>query len=378
MTLAQPIVADMDFPPFDRAILDGYAVRSADVASAPVELSVVGVAPAGGTEEVKVSKGQAVQINTGGPMPPGADAVVMFEKTEPGSDSESVRILESAATGNAIMPRGREAPAGEKLLAKGTRLGPAQIAVAASCGTARVTVYPRPKVAILATGDELVEYGQRPGRGQIRNSNSPQLAAMVRAAGGIPAVLTTARDDPAHLRSMVLKGLEGDVLVLTGGVSMGTSDFVPQVLAEVGVRTHFHKVAIRPGKPTMFGQTDDGRHVFGLPGNPVSTFVCFHFFVRALLEGMSDRRDYWPASLTAALGGPIGKIGNRQSYIPAVVRYGVAEIPTATPTQWKGSGDPFGLARGNGLIERIAGAPPAEPGERVRVYPLGSVGAPIE
>ena len=370
--LAEAVVADMDFPPFDRALMDGYAVRADDLGEGATELPVVGSAAAGGAEGAAVAPGQAVQINTGAPVPPGADAVVMFEKTQPLDDGRRVRILGPVPRGTAIMPRAAEAAAGSELLGAGTRLGAAQIAVAASCGARELTVYPRPRVAILATGDELVDCSRRPGPGQIRNSNSPQLQAMVEAAGAVPVLMGIARDDRAHLAAQIARGLEeAHVLLLTGGVSMGTADFVPDVLRETGVETRFHKVAVKPGKPTLFATAPGGKYVLGMPGNPVSTYVCFHFFAMAILEGLVGRGNYWPPAYRAVLTGPLGRVGDRQSYLPAVLTHDESGRPEVRPTAWRGSGDPFGLARGNALIERPPDAPPAEPGEAVRVYPLG-------
>ena len=277
--LAEVICADRDYPPFARAVRDGFAVRAQDI---PGELRVTGEVRAGETSSARVQPGEAVEIMTGAAVPQGADAVVMVEHTT--REAELVKIGRSLKSGENISPRGEEASSGVVLLEPGRRLGYTDIAVLAMVGRTEVRVFRRPKVAILSTGDEIVEAGEKPGPVQIRNSNAASLAAQVRRAGGDPQILPIARDNDESTRTLVAQGLEADVLLLSGGVSAGKYDIVERVLADHGVQFFFDRVLIQPGQPVVFGSAvKDGarKFVFGLPGNPVSTMVTFELFARA-------------------------------------------------------------------------------------------------
>ncbi len=305
--LAESIAADRDFPPFARATRDGYAVRAADVATPPARIEVVGEIKAGGLpDKLKIDRGQAVSIMTGASLPSGADAVVMVEYTS--LEGSVVEIQRSVESGENFVPRGAEARAGQLLLDRGRRLDHAAIAIAASVGKSRVKVFRRPRVAVLSTGDEIVEIDATPGPAQIRNSNSYSLAAQVEAAGGEAVRLAIAPDEPRRLRALIEEGLRYDLLLLTGGVSMGKYDLVEQVLGELNAECYFTGAKIQPGKPVVFGlcgagaparvpaanTLSAGTYFFGLPGNPVSTMVTFELFVRPMIEALSGKpRRIW-------------------------------------------------------------------------------------
>ncbi|MHB1135832.1 MAG: molybdopterin molybdotransferase MoeA [Coriobacteriia bacterium] len=291
--LAADVVSDIDVSPFDNSAMDGYAVRFADVRdaseTAPVTLQVVDHIPAGVQPEISVGPGQASRIMTGAPVPAGADAVVMVERTRVGSNDGStggtVEILRPATPGENIRSRGEEVREGESVLLAGETVGPAAIGLAASVGHDTLLVRRRPRVAIVSTGDELVEVTVKPGPGKIRNSNSHSLAAQVLQAGGDPYVLGIARDTEEETRALLERAPEFDLMVTTGGVSMGDFDVVKKVLEEMG-KLDFWKVAMRPGAPQTFG-TIGGTPFFGLPGNPTSTMVGFEMFVRPAIRKMA-------------------------------------------------------------------------------------------
>jgi molybdopterin molybdotransferase len=287
--LISDILADRNYPPFNRAMRDGYAVRAADLAQLPATLQVIGEIKAGAAPETlpkQIGAGQAAAIMTGAPAPKGADAVVMVEYTAL-SDGR-VTITRGIATGDNIAPGGSEARAGDLLLEPGTLMDYAALAVASSVGQQNVWVFRRPVVGILSTGDEVVELSALPGPTQIRNSNSYSLAAQVRAAGATPRMIGIARDETSQLRELISEGLDTDLLVLTGGVSMGKYDLAEQVLSELGAEFFFTGAQIQPGRPVVFGRVGE-KYFFGLPGNPVSTMVTFALFVRPLLDALAGR-----------------------------------------------------------------------------------------
>ena len=255
LALAEDLRADRDFPPFPRATRDGYAVRAVDVQTVPAELSCIGTIRAGAAVEepaLALQPGEAVEIMTGAPVPQGADAVVMVEYTK--SAGSRVTVQRSVEPGENVVPAGAEARRGDVMVAKGTRVRHAAVAVAAAVGRPEVAVYRRPQVAVLATGDELVDINLPPGPNEIRNSNSYSLAAQVNEAGGDATILPVARDERDDLAVLLAKGLTYDLLLLTGGVSMGKYDLVEEVLASLGAEFFFTGVAIQPGKPVVFGQ----------------------------------------------------------------------------------------------------------------------------
>src|SRR5579864_8339233 len=252
LILAEPVLADRNFPPFPRATRDGYAVRAADLAKLPATLAVIGEIKAGAAATFKVEPGQAASIMTGAPAPSGCDAVVMVEYTS--RHGEQVTITKGIAAGDNIVPIASEAKRGDRLLSPGLRLDHAAIAVTASVGTSRLLVYSKPRVAVLATGDEVVDIDTPLAPNQIRNSNTYSLAAQIQAAGGEPVLLPIAPDEPARLRELIADGLEADLLLLSGGVSMGKYDLVEQVLAQFEAEFFFTGAQIQPGRPVVFGR----------------------------------------------------------------------------------------------------------------------------
>ena len=356
--LAESIHADRDYPALARSVRDGFAVRAADL---PGDLFVIGEVRAGEIFENEVQPGEAVEIMTGAPMPRGADSVVMIEHTKVSGDK--LRTDRSLRPGENVNPRGSEAREAELLLEPGRRLGFADIAVLAMAGQKRVLVYRKPEVAILATGDEIVEFEQSPLEYQIRNSNSFSLAAQVAQAGGRPEVLPVARDIYAATRELVEHGLRFDLLLLSGGVSAGKYDIVERVLADLGAEFYFDRVLIQPGQPLVFGRARN-KFFFGLPGNPASTMVTFEVFARAAVELLCGQAE--PALLmpwTRLTKEFTQKTGLRR-FLPARLNADGSEV---TPLSWSGSGDVPALARANAFLvtepEREAWAA----GEMIRV-----------
>jgi molybdopterin molybdotransferase len=345
--LREDIVADSDYPRFDKAIRDGFAVRHEDVREVPALLRVGGESRAGSAAAGDVPQGACCEIMTGAPLPAGADAVVMVEHTERPSP-DTVRVLRSVRPGDGLLRRGAELLCGETILATGRRIGLADIGTLASVGKAEVRVSRRPRVAILATGDELVEVAAAPESGQIRNSNSYTLCAQVLDAGAEPVLLGIGRDNLEDLRAGIGRGLQQDIVLVSGGVSMGKYDFVEEVFAELGVEVLFDSVAMKPGKPTVFGHRGE-TFVFGLPGNPVSTIVAFHMFVRPLILSLLKAQDAQPGTLRARLESPARRDPARTAIVPALVRFD-GECYRIRTAPWKGSSDLSGLSRANALI----------------------------
>ena len=348
--LAEDIVADRDFPPFPRATRDGYAVRSADLSAVPAALKVIGEVRAGTSlADAPLASGEAAEIMTGAPVPAGADAVVMVEYTA--RRGESVKVQRAVAAGENVVPTGSEARAGQLLLPRGTRMGFAEIAVAAGVGKAQVSIYRSPRVAVLSTGDEIVDVAAHPGPSRIRNSNSYSLAAQVEAAGAEPVRLPIAPDDPVVLKHLIEEGLALDLLLLTGGVSMGKYDLVEQVLAEFDAEFFFTGAQIQPGRPVVFGrarQKGAGKatYFFGLPGNPVSTMVTFEIFVRPLLDGLCGAPPGKLQFLQARLGAEIRTKTGLTRFLPAQVS-GEFDGTEVELVRWQGSGDVAAMARAN-------------------------------
>lgn len=346
--LAEPIAADRNFPPFPRAARDGYAVIASDLSRLPAMLTVVGEIRAGAKPDAlpAITPGHAVSIMTGASAPPGADSVVMVEYTSLHGDQ--VQIQQAVSAGDNIVPIGSEAKRGERLLSPGTRLDHAAIAVAASVGKTHVIVHARPRVAILSTGDEVVDIDAQPGPTQIRNSNSYSLAAQVEAAGGEPALLPIAPDEPGRLRELINDGLESDLLLLAGGVSMGKYDLVEQVLTELGAEFFFTGAKIQPGKPIVFGRVAD-KYFFGLPGNPVSTMVTFELFVRPVLDALSGALPSKLSFLHARLKSEIRTKVGLTRFLPAILsgEFAQTEVELA---RWQGSGDIASTVRANCYI----------------------------
>lgn len=354
--LAEPVLADRDFPPFPRSTRDGYAVRSADLSQLPAKLTVIGEVKAGERSEAippNIGPGETVSIMTGAPVPAGADAVVMVEYTT--RDAEHVEITKSVSLGENIVPCGAEAQRGSLLLNRGLRLNDAAIALAASVGKTHLNVYQRPQIALLATGDELVELGAVPGPTQIRNSNSYSLAAQVQNAGAEPTLLPIAPDEPQVLRRLVEEGLKSDLLLLSGGVSMGRYDLVEQVLSELHAEFFFTGAQIQPGRPVVFGRCGAGaptrersveKYFFGLPGNPVSTMVTFELFARPMIEALAGQTPRPLQFLHARLKSEIRVKTGLKRFLPAIIS-GEFENTEVELIAWQGSGDIAATARAN-------------------------------
>jgi molybdopterin molybdotransferase len=370
--LAEDVASDIDSPPHDKSIVDGYAVRSADLASPATTLTVLEEIVAGAVPKQAVVAGTATRIMTGAPLPAGADAVVMVEQTELVGNN-SVRIdVPRITQGQNIMHRAASMRRGEIVLQAGQVLRPMEIGLLAEVGQIAVLVFRRPRVAVLPTGNELVSPAEVPAAGQIRNSNGAMLLSAVRRTGGEPTDLGIGRDDRESLRGLIREGLRCDLLLVSGGVSAGVLDLVPAVLAELGVRQVFHKVNIKPGKPLWFGvlDTDGGcRLVFGLPGNPVSSLVCFELFVRPALRVMAGR-PFEPRAMAAArLSADFQQRGDRVTYHPARL-HPSAGASAAEPLLSKGSGDLRTLTAADALIRFDSGTRLFKAGETVDVLPL--------
>jgi molybdopterin molybdotransferase len=376
--LAEPVVADRNFPPFPRATRDGYAVRAADLAKLPAGLEVIAEIKAGATGDasLKVEPGRAAAIMTGAPAPPGCDAVVMVEYTS--RDGNQVTITKAVAAGDNIVAVASEAKRGDRLLSPGVRLDHAAIAVAASVGRSRLLVYTKPRIAVLATGDELVDIDVPLAPNRIRNSNTYSLASQVQAAGGEAVLLPIAPDELERLRELIADGFEADLLLLTGGVSMGKYDLVEQALAEFQAEFFFTGAQIQPGRPVVFGRVPCGagvssddksrnesaapeRHKYflGLPGNPVSTMVTFELFARPLLEALAGMTARKLVFLHAKLKSEIKTKPGLKRFLPATLS-GEFERAEAELVRWQGSGDIAATAKANCYIvippdrERIA------------------------
>ena len=393
--LAEPVGADRNFPAFPRATRDGYAVRAADLAKLPAALEVIGEIKAGATvgRALKVESGQAAAIMTGAPAPQGCDAVVMVEYTS--RDGDQVTITKGIAAGENIVPVAAEAKRGDRLLSPGVRMDHTAIAVAASAGRSRLLVYLKPRVAVLATGDELVDIDVPLATNQIRNSNTYSLAAQVEAAGGESVILPIAPDEPERLQELIADGLDADLLLLSGGVSMGKYDLVEQALTQFQAEFFFTGVQIQPGRPVVFGRIPCGagalaregerlgsgghgfsradrignetgasapvghKYFFGLPGNPVSTMVTFELFARPMLEAQAGMTPRKLVFLHAKLKSEIKTKPGLKRFLPAMLS-GEFEHAEVELVRWQGSGDIAATAAANCYIvippdrERIA------------------------
>ena len=341
--LGEPVAADRPYPPFHRATRDGYAVRAVDVRSVPATLEVIGEIKAGEAFFGEVGPSQCAEIMTGAAVPPGADAVVMVEHTRPAG--RRVTVERSVEAGANLVPCGSEARAGDVLLSPGARLGYAELALLGQVGRIRVRVSRRPRVAILSTGDEVVPIERAPGPFEIRNSNSVSLAAQAAMVGAEPVELGNAPDRLEELRRLIESGLEQDVLVLSGGVSMGKYDLVEQVLRELGAEFFFDAVAIRPGRPAVFALCK-GKPAFGLPGNPVSTMVTFELFVVPALDVLSGAPPRPLPLFKARLAAAVKQKAALTHFLPAEVSWDDG-VPTVRELPWQGSGDVAALARAN-------------------------------
>ena len=363
--LAENVIADRNYPPFDRSTRDGFAVRAADAANPGIRLRLIGESRAGHAFDGQMEAGSTVQIMTGAPLPRGANAVVMLEDAEVGGDY--VVVHRAARPGQHYVVEGQETRAGESVIKRGKRLGYAELAMAAQVGRSKIEVAKKPRVAILSTGDEVIAVGNAPQRFQIRNSNCISLAAQVSLAGGAPMVLGNAPDDVAELRARIEEALKADIVILTGGVSVGKYDLVEQVLKEMRVEFFFDAIAIRPGRPAVFGACNN-TPVFGLPGNPVSTMVTFELLAVPAIEAMSGHP---PGSLhlfKAKLAHPVDEKPPLAHFLPARVKWPDGQA-TVEALHWEGSGDIGAVVRGNCFLVVHESKQKLEAGEMVDILP---------
>ena len=369
--LAQDIVADSDLPPFDRSQMDGYAVRAFDAEAAPVRLRIVGESAAGRGWHNQLEEGQAVRIMTGAPVPAGADSVQQVELAHELKDGTVVELLESVEAGKSIVKRGAEIQAGETVLTAGTMINAAMMAVLAAFGYATVAVFRRPRVGVLATGTELVSVDQKPGQDQIRDSNNYSIAAYAELAGATIERLPMTGDETTLLKNQIAEAAENcDVIVTSGGVSMGVYDVTKAALKELDAELFFERVALRPGKPTVFARLPNGALVFGLPGNPVSVAVTFNLFARTSLLAMQGATEPALKRETAALARNVKGTADRESYLPVQLTTNDDGELIAFPLKWGGSSDFVAFALTTALAIVPAGTKAVEAGSLVNVVRL--------
>jgi molybdopterin molybdotransferase len=376
LVLAQDIVSNVESPPFDKALMDGYAVRAADLNGEQVTLTVIDEVTAGRVSGKEVGPREAIRIMTGAPIPDGADLVVRIEESQTLAQGGGVVVqTRQTAPGTNIIRRGTALRFGDLILPSGRQLRAQELGALAEVGRARVPVIPRPLVGVLATGDELVPVDQEPAPGQIRNSNETMLLAQAGRLGCARFPLGIARDDRQHLEKKVRAGLWCDVLCLSGGVSAGKLDLVPAVLEACGVQGVFHKVEMKPGKPVWFGVLDQSRaadgkrhYIFGLPGNPVSSMVCFELFVRTALHRLAGIEPSRPVPVAARMAVPHRHRDERPTYYPSRLEANQGG-PQVTPVDWKGSSDLRSTVDANAMTFFPAGERAFAAGEIVDVFP---------
>ncbi|MEX0839479.1 MAG: gephyrin-like molybdotransferase Glp [Parvibaculum sp.] len=364
--LAEEAIARRTQPPADISAMDGYAVRAADVAEVPARLRVIGEAAAGGFHDGKLGIGEAVRIFTGAPLPRGADSIIIQEDTA--RDGDIVIVNEAARQGQHVRVTGLDFRTGDAGLPAGRKLSPADIALAAAMNLPVLAVHRRPVIAFFSTGDELVAPGTEPGPNQIVSSNNDGLGALIAEAGGVPLDLGIASDNEGEIRAAAARAGDADMLVTLGGASVGEHDLIQRALAPAGLDIDFWKVAMRPGKPLMFGKLG-ALPMLGLPGNPVSAFVCATIFLRpaiARLQGGDSALHTTQARLGSAL--PANRA--REDYVRAALDHIVDELPIATPYEPQDSSMLSILSRAGCLVIRPVGARTAQAGETVTVLPL--------
>ena len=369
--LGEDIIAARDNPPWDNSAMDGFAVRWEDIKqehaiTKPVALKVIEDVPAGTVATRTVGPGQAIRIMTGAPIPKGADTVVKVEETEPSKDT--VKIFKEVERGGNIRPQGEDVKKGDCIIAKGTQIRPAEAGMLAILAKSFVLVYQRPRVAILSTGDELADLDERFDDEKIINSNSYGTAAAVQEAGGIPILLGIAKDQPAALKEKISHGLNADILVLSGGVSMGDYDFTKAVFKDLGAEMNFWKLAIRPGQPLAFGKIQ-GKLAFGLPGNPVSSMVTFEQLVRPAMLKMGGHRSYGRPVVQAAFQEKFSKRTDRRHFLRGILSR-ENDVLTVRTTGDQGSGILTSMVKANGLIDVPEEVERLNPGDIVNVQVL--------
>jgi molybdopterin molybdotransferase len=369
--LAEEIVADSDLPPFDRAQMDGYAVRSEDAQAAPVRLRIAGESAAGKGWHNQMEEGQAVRIMTGAPVPQGADSVQQVELTHELRDGTVVELLESVELGKSIAKRGSEIQAGQTVLLPGVTINPAMLATMASFGYAKVQVAQEPRVSVLVTGTELVAVDQTPGPDHIRDSNNYSIGAYAELCGARVTRLPLTGDETSALKQQIASAAPAsDLIVMSGGVSMGVYDFTKAALQELQAELFFERVALRPGKPTVFGRLPNGTLVFGLPGNPVSVSVTFNLFARTALLAMQGANEPELKNENAVLAKAVKGAAGRESYLPAQLTTNDDGELVAFPLKWGGSSDFVAFAVATALLRVPAGVKALEAGSLVKVVRL--------
>jgi molybdenum cofactor synthesis domain-containing protein len=369
--LAADVIADTDLPPFDRAQMDGYAVRAEDVKETPARLRIVGESAAGRGWHHQLEEGQAVRIMTGAPVPAGADSVQQVELTTELKDGTVVELLETVEIGKSIVKRGSEITAGEVVLRAGTPINAAMMAVLAAFGYAQVEVFRKPRVAVLATGSELVPVDQKPGQDQIRDSNNYSISAYAELAGAITERMPVTGDDTSLLKKQIAEAAKRcEVIVTSGGVSMGVYDVTKAALKELDAEIFFERVALRPGKPTVFARLPNGTLVFALPGNPVSVSVTFNLFARTAMLAMQGAAEPELKRETAVLARSVKGTVDRESYLPAQLTTNDDAELVAFPLKWGGSSDFVAFALTTALVVVPANVKAIEPGSLVSVLRL--------
>lgn len=353
LILASPVTAQNDYPPFDKALMDGFAVRAADCTTPGTSLRVVGLTLAGAAPDQPLETGTAMRINTGAPLPPGADAVVPIEKSTIAADSAIVGINTSIEPGKSVERRAAIRKSGDTIVDAGALLTPGRIAAIAAAGVGQIDVRHRPRAAVLLTGNEVVPAGSALKPGQIHDSNGPMLGALLAQMGAASCRVLHSPDDPERLARQFKEALNEPVVLVVGGMSMGTHDLVPVVGESLGVTWRWHGVAMRPGRPVAFGRGKQGQHVFGLPGNPVSVFVCSWLFVKPVLDGLAGGQPSPPPVQHAVLSVDLKPHSDpRPAFVPATTRPLDDGRVLIEPCKWQGSGDPFVLAEANALLIR--------------------------
>lgn len=371
--LLKPIIADVDSPPHDKSMMDGFAVRSKDIRPG-AEFEIVETIIAGAVPTKDLAENQVARIMTGAPLPQAADAVVMVELSMPGETGSTVRFkIDSLKAEHHILRKGANFCKGQTLFPAGHQVRPSDIGLLAEVGVASALVSATPSVAVLPTGNELVDCNQVPGPGQIRNSNGPMLLAMLNAAGVATRDLGIGRDDEADLRSKMQTGLQHNILILSGGVSAGEKDLVPGILKSLNVNEIFHKVKVKPGKPIWFGvseSSDKRTLVFGLPGNPVSSLVGFQLFVRTALRILAGGSATGDGRVMASLASDHQTRGDRPTYWPGQVLPDPTITRSVLPLKWNGSSDLLALGKADGLIYFSADQHDHSAGKEVTFLPF--------
>lgn len=369
--LAQEITADSDLPPFDRSQMDGYAVRAAETTGAPVSLRIAGESAAGKGWHHRLEEGHAVRIMTGAPVPEGADSVQQVELTHELKDGTVVELLAAVETGRSIVKRGAEIKAGEVVLRPGVTINEAMMAVLAAFGYAQVEVTRRPRVAVVATGSELVSINEQPGQDQIRDSNNYSISAYAERAGAVVQRFPLTRDETSLLTRQIAEAADNfDVVVTSGGVSMGVYDVTKNALKELGAEIFFERVALRPGKPIVFARLPSGALVFGLPGNPVSVSVTFNLFTRTALLAMQGASEPVLKQETVVLARDVKGTMDRECYLPAQLTTNDDGELIAFPLKSGGSSDFVSFALTTALVIIPAGVNAAAAGSLVKAVRL--------